>query len=126
VDTLLWALQIILGIKLLSVAFTHGLRQGQPTMQQARRKLGAAAEPLHVITSIAALVLAAGFVLPAATAGLSAVAPLAAAATAAMMLASIALHVTARETPNVPVSLVLLATAAFVAYGRCVFAPLGT
>jgi hypothetical protein len=68
VGTLLWAAQIILGIKLLSVAFTHGMRQGQPTMQQARRKLGAAARPLHVITAVASLVATARLVLPVATA----------------------------------------------------------
>lgn len=37
--TALWIIQVILGIKLLSVAYTHGLRQSQPTMQDAIQKM---------------------------------------------------------------------------------------
>jgi hypothetical protein len=125
VDSLLWSLQIILCIKLLSVAFTHGLRGDQAKMQEARRKFGTAAGPLHAVTAIASLAVAAGLVAPAAAANLNGLAPLAAAALAAMMLVSIGLHVAAREHPNVPVSLILCAMAAFVAYGRWVLAPLG-
>ena len=124
-NTLLWALQIVLCIKLVSVAFTHGLRGDQTKMREASRKLGGTAGPLHTITAIASLVVAAGLLLPAAAADLNWLAPLSAAAMAAMMLVSIGLHVAAREHPNVPVSLILCAMAAFVAYGRWMLAPLG-
>jgi hypothetical protein len=125
VNTLLWALQIILCVKLLSVAFSHGLRGGQPKMQEASRKFGAAAGPLHALTAIASLAVAAGLVAPAAAADLNGLAPLAAAALAAMMLVSTGLHIAAREHPNLPASLILCAMAAFVAYGRWALAPLG-
>ena len=125
VNTLLWALQIVLCIKLLSVsvAFTHGFRQDQTKMQQAMRKLGDAAGPLLTLVALAALLVAAGLILPAATAALNWLTPVAAAVLAVMMLSSIGLHVSARETPNIPVSLILCAMAAFVAYGRWALGP---
>ena len=44
--TVLWIIQVILGIRLLSVAYTHGLRQSQPTMQDAIQKMGRLTRPL--------------------------------------------------------------------------------
>lgn len=44
--TVLWMIQVILGIKLLSVSYTHGLRQSQLTMQDAIQKMERLARPL--------------------------------------------------------------------------------
>jgi hypothetical protein len=50
--------------------------------------------------------------------------PWGAAFLAVMMLMSIGLHLVSREKPKIPADLVLLAIAAFVAYGRWIIAPL--
>jgi hypothetical protein len=125
-NTLLWALQIILCIKLLSVAFSHGLRRDQTKFQQAMRKVGAPAARLLTFAAVATPVVAAGLVLPAASASLNWLAPVAAATTALLMLLSAGIHLRARETPNIPVALILWAMGAFVAYGRWMLSPLGT
>jgi hypothetical protein len=125
-DTLLWALQMILCVKLISVAYSHGLRRGQPSLQQAIRKLGGPAEPLLTFATVATLVSAAALVLPAVSTSLNCLAPVAAAMTALLMLLSVGFHVFARQTPNILVGVVLFAMAAFTAYGRWVLAPLGT
>ena len=51
-DLALWAIQIILSIKLITVSYTHGLRQSQPTMQEAIQKLGKFSQPLLYIISV--------------------------------------------------------------------------
>ncbi len=48
----LWAIQIILGIKLITVSYTHGLRQSQPTIQAAIQKMGKVSQPLLVIIAV--------------------------------------------------------------------------
>ena len=45
-DMALWIIQIILSIKLVTVSYTHGLRQSQPTMQEAIQKMGKFSPPL--------------------------------------------------------------------------------
>jgi hypothetical protein len=119
----LWVVQAILVIKLITAAFSHGIPQSKPTMQQAIDKMGTGARIWHILVAILSIVVAAGLILP----GLLGIQPLitvwAALLTALMMLVSIYFHVKFREKPNVFVSLVLLAFAVFVAYGRLVLAP---
>ena len=50
--------------------------------------------------------------------------PLAAVGLALIMVLAIGFHLTRREYPNIAANVVLLALAAFVAYGRFVVAPL--
>jgi hypothetical protein len=123
-DTLLWALQIILAIKYLSIAYSHGLRQDQSKMAQGILRMGSYARPLLYLVAGFALLTGIGLVLPAAVAVPVWVAPLAAAVLAGMNLLSILLHRACREKPNIIPSLVLLLMAAFTAYGRWVLAPL--
>jgi len=119
----LWVVQAILAIKLITAAFSHGIPQSKPTMQQAIEKMGTSARYWHILITILSIVVAACLILP----GLLGIQPLitvwAALLTALMMLASIYFHVKFREKPNVFVSIVLLAFAVFVAYGRLVLAP---
>jgi uncharacterized membrane protein YphA (DoxX/SURF4 family) len=122
-DIILWVLQIALGIKFASVVFTHGLRTGQPKMKQGIEKMGAAARPVLGVVAVGALVGAVGLVLPAAMKVAPWLTPWAAALLAVMMLVAAVLHMRCREAPNLPVSLVLFALAAFVAVGRWVLAP---
>jgi VIT1/CCC1 family predicted Fe2+/Mn2+ transporter len=120
----LWAVQIILCVKFLSVAYTHAFRRDKAEMQQAMEKIGPIAPPLLILDAIVMFLGSLGLVLPAVGGSLGWLAPWAALLLAALTLFSIGFHLFARESPKVWVSLVLFALAAFVAYGRWVVAPL--
>ena len=122
-NTVLWILQIVLCVKFVSVAYTHGFRTDLAKWQQGMQRMGAAARPVLTLTAILVLLGGAGLVLPAATGILTWLTPLSAALLAVMMLVAVGLHVGCRETPNVVPGLVLFALAAFLAYGRWVLAP---
>jgi hypothetical protein len=117
----LWIVQIILGIKLLSLSYTHGLRQSQPVMQDAIRKVGGFARPLHYGIAFAAFVGALGLTLPGALGLPSQAISVTAIFLSVMLLSSIFFHIRSREQPKVFVSLILFAFAAFIAYGRWSF-----
>jgi hypothetical protein len=122
-NTALWVIQIILGIKLVSVAYTHGLRQSQPTMQDAIRKMGSVARPLHYGIAVAAFAGALGLTLPGVLGSPARIISATAALLAIMLLSSIFFHVKSREKPNVFVSVILFAFAVCIAYGRWDFIP---
>jgi hypothetical protein len=122
-NIILWALQIVLALKFVSVAYTHGLRADQTKMQRGIQRLGAVARPLLTFIALCAFLGAVGLILPAATGILTWLTPLAAALLALMMLLAAGFHVACRETPNIVVGLILFALAAFVAYGRWVMDP---
>ncbi len=115
--TILYILQIILCIKLVSVSFTHGLRQDKSTMQEAIAKIGAPARPILMVVAVLTLVGAILLVLPVAFASLSWLTPWSAAILAGILALSIIFHVIGREKPKIWVSLILCAMAAAVAYG---------
>ncbi len=123
-NVLLWALQIILALKFLSNAFTHGLGQGQTKMAQGIGRMGPYARPLLNLVAVGSLLVAIGLVLPAAVNVPAWVVPSAAAILAVMNLLSIFLHRVCRERPNILPSLVLLALSLFTAYGRWFMEPL--
>ena len=113
-NTILWILQAVLCVKFLSVAYTHAIRPDAAAFARGMERLGGAAQPLLIFI---ALVLRAVLRVP------TWLTPAAAALLAVMMLAATGFHIACRETPNVWVSLILFALAAFVAYGRWVIAP---
>lgn len=123
-NTILWVLQAILSIKLLSTAFSHGLRHGQEEMTQAIRAMGPIARSLLIAIAVLTFLGSAGLVAPAAISLPRWVTPLTAALLAGWMLVSIAFHLNCREEANVIVSIVLFAIAAAVAYGRWALSPL--
>jgi hypothetical protein len=122
-NSILWVLQIILSIKLVSVAYTHGLRQDKASMQEAIRKVGVLARPTLVMVAISTLLGATGLIIPGALGVMSWLTPWTAAILAGMLLVSIVLHVRGREKPKIWVSLILCAMAVVVAYGRWVVEP---
>ncbi len=122
-NVLLWALQIVLALKFLSVTFTHGLRPDETKMQRGVQRFGALARPLLVLIALGTLLGGVGLILPAATGTLVWLTPWAAAMLALMMLFAVGFHIACREKPNTVVSLILFALAAFLAYGRWVIAP---
>lgn len=122
-NIILWALQIVLALKFVSVAYTHGLRPDETKMQPGIQRLGAVARLLLTFIALCAFLGAVGLILPATTGILTWLTPLAAALLALMMLLAVGFHVACRESPNIVVGLVLFALAAFVSYGRWVIAP---
>ncbi len=123
-DTVLWILQAILAVKCLSSAFIHGLRQDKSSVQQAVQRMGSAARPLLALAALLMLAAALGLILPGVLRVFPWITPLAAAALAVMLLASIPLHIKSRDRPMVFVSAILFILSALVAYGRWVMAPL--
>ncbi|MBU0493781.1 MAG: DoxX family protein [Chloroflexi bacterium] len=123
-NILLWALQIILALKFVSVAYTHGLRPDPAKMQRGRQRLGPVARPLLIAAALGALFGAVGLILPAATGILAWLTPWSAALLALMMLVALGFHIVCREGRlSIVVGLILFALAASVAVGRWVIAP---
>jgi hypothetical protein len=122
-NSILWVLQIILSIKLVSAAYTHGLRQDKESVQEAIQKVGVLARPMLAIAAAGTLLGAVGLIIPGAVGVMSWVTPWIAAILAGMLLVSIVPHVIGRGKPKIWVSLILCAMAAAVAYGRWVVAP---
>lgn len=123
-NTLLWILQAILCVKLLSVAYTHAIRPDTTAFARGLERFGGAAQPLLILIALGAFGGAIALVLRAVAHVPTWLTPAAAALLAVMMLAAMGFHLACRETPNVWVSLILFALAAFVAYGRWALAPL--
>ena len=119
-NTLLWALQIILAIKLVTVTLNHALRRDPVKMKRGRDRFGSFAVPLLTAVGLLALLIALALVLPFAQRFL----PWSASFAALLMLAATGFHLSCREDPKVWVSLILFALAAFLAYGRWALSPL--
>jgi hypothetical protein len=124
INLALWVIQIILAIKLLNTSYSHGLRQSQPTMQEAIQRMGEFSKPIHDATSICTFLGATGLILPGVLASPIWIIPVTAVLLSVLLLVSIFFHVKSRKKPQIFVSAVLFACAAFVAYGRWVLVPL--
>jgi VIT1/CCC1 family predicted Fe2+/Mn2+ transporter len=122
-NTALWIIQIILGIKLINVSYTHGLQQSKATMQQAIERMGQISRPLLYLVAVGTLIAAIGLLLPGVLGWSRLITPVTAMLLSLMLLCSIFCHIKSREKPNLFVSVVLFAFAAFVAYGRWVIVP---
>lgn len=122
-NTVLWAVQIVLAVKLISVAYSHAIRPDRTKMQRGLDRLGAAARPLLILISLGCLLGAVSLVLPAAASSMAWLTPWSAALLAVGMLLGVGLHLGCREKPNIVAGLILCALAAFVAYGRWALAP---
>ena len=118
IQIVLWGLQIILGIKLLTVTVTHGFGQSKPTLQEAIQKMGRLARPMLALAACAAFLAAAGLILPGLLHLSTRLTLLAAGLTAALLAGSLFFHLRARQEPKVFVSLVLLVFALVVLWGR--------
>jgi hypothetical protein len=122
-NILLWALQIILAIKLLTVTLNHAIAPDDAKMQPGVRRFGAARRPLLILVGLLALLGAAGLLLPG-LGWLAAQLPWTAGLVGLFLLISMGFHLAARDDPKLWVSLILSTMAAFLAYGRLVLAPL--
>jgi hypothetical protein len=123
IHLLLWAGQVVLAIKLITVTFTHGIRPDGAKMQRGQARFGALARPLLVIIALVAFIAALAVTL-APLAGLpGSLVVWTAAFVALFMLLGIGLHLRCQEKPKPFVGVILALIAAAVAYGRGVIAP---
>ena len=95
-NVVLWALQIVLALKFVSVAYTHGVQLDQTRMQRGIQRLGAAARPLLVLIALCVFLGGGGLILPAATGILAWLTPWSAALLALMMLLAVGFHILGR------------------------------
>ena len=119
-NVILWVIQAILAIKLVSVACTHGLQQSLPTMQEAIRKIGKVSRTILYTVAAGTFLGALGLILPGLLGIMPRITPVSAAILAVMLLISTFFHIKGREKPKIFVSAVLFIFAVFVAYGRWV------
>lgn len=122
-NALLWFIQIVLGIKFLSVAFSHGLRQGQEKMQAGIRRIGPMGRPLLYGIAVCTFLGGIGLIVPVAVRVPTGWTPVTAALLAGLMLLSIAGHAACQDKPKIWVSLILFALTALLAYGRWSLVP---
>ncbi len=122
-NIVLWVIQVILAIKLVTVTLTHGFQQSRPNMQEASIKVGKASLLLHPLTAACTFIAALGLLLPGLLKTLSWITPAAAVFACVLMLVSIVFHIKGREKPNIFASVILGILAGFTAYGRWVLAP---
>jgi hypothetical protein len=122
-NTILWIIQAILAIKLITVTLTHGLQQNKPTIQEASQKMGALSMPLLALVALWTLLGTLGLILPGLLGWAAWITPVTAALMGFSLLVSLIFHVKYREKPKIFVSLVLFAFAVFIAYGRWALLP---
>ncbi len=117
-DVVLWIVQAIISIKLLSVAFTHGIQYRKNEMELAIQKMGKGAKPILVGTAILVFLGCIGLVLPGMISKLTWLTPIIASILAVFMLVAILFHVRCREKPKIFASIILFTLCAGVAIGR--------
>jgi hypothetical protein len=107
-NTLTWALQIILAIKFLTAAFTHVFRQDKATLQYGIQKVGPKSKPILAVVSALLALDAVLLILPRVLGWDPMITVAAATLGALLMMGSIVFHLRCRETPKVWVSGILL------------------
>jgi uncharacterized membrane protein len=121
----LWIVQVLLALAFLLVGVNHAFRVEQTIAQGRPGMMWVAAVPRWLMTFIGVCEIlgAVGQILPPLTNILPWLTPLAALLLAIMMVLAIGFHLRRREYPNLIINIILLALAAFVAYGRFVLVP---
>ncbi len=117
-DIVLWIVQAIISIKLLSVAFTHGVQHPKKEMEQAIQNMGRAAKPVLIGTAILVFLGCIGLVLPGVISKLLWLTPIIALILAVFMLVAIFFHIRCREKPKIFASIILFTLSVGVAIGR--------
>lgn len=117
----LWIVQILLTLNFL----LHGRMMLSPPASAQRGMAYVMAIPtgFRRFIGVAEILAAIGLILPALTGVLPWLTPLAAVGLIIVMVGAAIFHILRREYPNIVFNLVLLALAAFVAYGRFVAVP---
>jgi uncharacterized membrane protein YphA (DoxX/SURF4 family) len=121
-NIILWILQALLGLAFIAAGYNHGFN-----IEKARTQMQwmtAAPENLLRFIGVSEILGGLGLVLPAVTGILPQLTAWAATGLSLIMILAALFHLRRGEYPAIVINLVLLALAAFVAYGRFVLAPL--
>jgi uncharacterized membrane protein YphA (DoxX/SURF4 family) len=121
-NTALWIVQVLLA---LAFGFAGFMKLTQPKAKLAERMawVNDFSESAVRVIGLVEVLAAIGLILPAATGILPILTPLAAAGLVLDMIGAIITHLRRQEMGIIVANLVLLALAAFVAYGRFVLVP---
>ncbi len=122
-NTALWIVQVLLALTFLGTGL---MKLSLPIERLAERMSWVKDSPPQIVRLIGALELlgAVGVVLPALTGILPWLTPLAAVGLVLTMIGAMITHLRLNEPSHIPVNLVLLVLAAFVAYGRFILVPI--
>jgi uncharacterized membrane protein YphA (DoxX/SURF4 family) len=121
-NIILWILQALLGLAFIAAGYNHGFN-----IEKARTQMQwmtAVPENLLRFIGVSEILGGLGLVLPAVTGILPQLTAWAATGLSLIMILAALFHLRRGEYPAIVINLVLLALAAFVAYGRFVLAPL--
>lgn len=123
-NTVLWIVQILTGLAFVAAGVNHAFRYEAIKQQPMMAWVLALPRGLLTFIGICEILGGIGVIVPALTGILPQLTPLAGLLLAIIMLLAAGFHLTRREYPAIVVNLILLALAAFVAYGRFVLVPL--
>jgi uncharacterized membrane protein YphA (DoxX/SURF4 family) len=121
-NIILWILQILLGLAFIAAGYNHGFN-----IEKARTQMQwmtAAPDNLLRFIGVSEILGGLGLILPAVTGILPQLTAWAATGLSLIMILAALFHLRRGEYPAIVINLVLLALAAFVAYGRFVLVPL--
>ena len=118
----LWILQVVLGLYFFAIGIIHFIiPPGLPGTMAWMYEL---TPTLHYISGTAEILGGLGLILPAVTRIQTRLVPMAALGLSLVMAGAIVYHATRGEYQNIALNITLLATSAFVAYGRWKLKPL--
>lgn len=121
-NTILWLLQILLCIKFLSVAYSHGLQPNNSNMQQSILKMGKNGLIIHKLISVILFMISIIIILPGILGMNNWITIVAVLILAILIIVSIIIHILYYEEPLLVADIILLAIAVFVVYGRWMLA----
>jgi hypothetical protein len=117
-NTLLWILQIVLGVIFIAVAYTHSFGTALVANLPPMAWLAAVPQPLMLFIALCEFLGGVGLILPGLTHIQPRLTPIAAALLAVVMVLACGFHLTRGEYTNIVLNLVLAALATAIAYGR--------
>ena len=120
--TLIWILQLFLGVYFLAVGILHFIvPDGLPELMSWMYELS---QGLHIFSGVAEILAGIGLLLPILVRQLRPLIPLAALGLVVVMIGAVIWHATRGEAVSIINNLVMAALAGFVAYGRWRLHPL--
>jgi VIT1/CCC1 family predicted Fe2+/Mn2+ transporter len=122
-NTILWILQILLCIKFLSAAYSHGIQQNNSTMQQSIKSIGAKGPLFHKFISVILFIGSIIIILPGVLGMSHWITVYSAILLVLLLTLSILFHIRYRLKPLIFADGILMMIAAFVAFGRGFFVP---
>ena len=120
-NTVLWILQVLVGLAFIAAGYNHGFRQEEAKKQMVWMQ--ALSSGTLTFIGVAEILGGIGLILPALTNILPVLTPLAGVGLTLIMILAAIFHFRRGETQAIVFNLILGALAAFVAYGRFVLVP---